>query len=92
MEDRIEIYVRNSADRTLLNLYVPARLRAQLLKALKDGGTFSDSGVPMALELSPLPEWITDDDERERAGQVGPGSHLRIPITSINLQFTEAEA
>jgi hypothetical protein len=88
MEDGIEIYVRKSADRTLLNLHVPAHLKEQFIAAL-ESGSFSDSCIPMALELSPLPDWITDQDLRGAATLAGTGVHLRIPLTAINLSFSD---
>lgn len=89
MESRgIEIYVRPSGDRVLLNLYVPAEAKAAFLKALQDG-TLDAADTPIALELSLQPEWATDAELREKIANVHGPIHARIPIDQLNLQFTD---
>jgi len=89
MESRgIEIYVRPSGDRVLLNLYVPGEARSAFLKALQ-GGTLDGAGTPIALELSLQPEWATDAESREKiANEHGP-IHARIPIDQLSVQFID---
>jgi len=88
MLDQIEIYVRNSGERTMLNFYVPENLRERFIVALK-AGSFSDDRISMALEVTTLSQWITDDDQRAKSGTHTETAHVRIPIDAINLQFTD---
>ena len=74
MEAGIEIYVRPSADRVMLNFYVPKDRLEQLMAALA-AGHVSTRDVPMALELAVLPEWLTVQGE----------GHIRVQLTEINV-------
>jgi hypothetical protein len=78
----LAIYVRYSGGRNLLHVHLPAGERENFLSGLA-AGEYSSEGTH--LELSVLPEWITDDEER--AGLVAAGSlpHLRIPLSAINV-------
>ena len=40
-------------------------------------------------ELSILPEWITDPEQRERIEKLGEVIHVRIPIAVVNTQYTD---
>ena len=80
MSNKIEIYVRNSGDRTLLNFYIPSEMREAFLSALQNGG-FEERNTDINLELSVLNEWRTDADRDE--------PHIRVPISAINLQFID---
>ncbi|WP_342051254.1 MULTISPECIES: hypothetical protein [unclassified Cupriavidus] len=84
MSDGIEIYVRDSGDRTVLNIYVPDHLREAFIAGLASG-RYSDDGVEIALELSTLPKWITDGGKRAQAEQSGESVHVRVPISVINV-------
>lgn len=84
----IEIYVRPSGDRVLLNLYVPSEARSVFLSALQ-GGTLDGAGTPIALELSLQPDWATDAEAREKIANEYGSIHARIPINQLNVQFTE---
>ncbi|NMV41941.1 hypothetical protein [Ralstonia insidiosa] len=88
MTDGIEIYVRDSGDQTLLNFYIPERLREEFITALRSG-SYLGSQVPIALELSTLPKWIVDKEQRTHAERRNESVHVRIPVTAINVQSTE---
>jgi hypothetical protein len=88
MKQMIQIYVRQSGDQVLLNICVPEGERAKFLAALSSG-TFESRTTPIAVELSMLPKWVTDDDVRDQlTGDLGV-IHARIPITAINVQILE---
>lgn len=75
MSEPCEIYVRQSGGANLLNVYGDA-------SALRQSGERME---PVAfVELSVLPEWITDPDERRAYADSGRVMHLRIPIHSAN--------
>ena len=78
MNAGIEIYVRPSGNRVLLNLYVPEGCLPDLKAALLAGHNAND--LPIALELTVLPEWLTGNGE----------GHVRIPISEINVIATDA--
>lgn len=88
MSDQIEIYVRDSGDRTLLNVFVPSRMREQLIAALQHG-SFSGCQVPIALEMPILDKWITADGQARDDEIGGEPEHVRVPITGISVHFTE---
>jgi hypothetical protein len=81
----IEIYVRPSGDRVLLNLHLSEAARSALLMGLMEG-SFEPREVRIHLELSALGKWLTQD-----RGLFAPtwaaeeAAHLRIPITAINV-------
>jgi hypothetical protein len=81
----IEIYVRPSGDRVLLNIYVPERLRETFSKSLRKG-SFEQGGVPINLEFTTLPHWATDPHDRARLRSTEP-AHMRVALTAINIQF-----
>jgi len=70
----VEIYLRPSGDRVLLNIYVPRKVSRRLSEGLKEG-RFEGREVPIHLELSALPQWYS--------GQAD--GHIRVPIASINV-------
>lgn len=73
-DETVELYVRNSASRTLLNLHAGDEAIAAAEIAKK-------SGLPQAfLELTVLPEWITDLDQRVAYQNSGELIHVRIPL------------
>lgn len=70
----IEIYVRHRTDGAMLNIYLDRKTKEALIAAL-ESGKFEDPNTPISLELSVLPEWLSE-----------PGStHARIPISEINV-------
>ena len=81
MSTGIEIYIRPSAERTLLNIYVPSAIADQVFEAFKNG-KIEDLGVPIAFEASVLPEWCT-------GGADDPSPHIRVPITAINVTVVD---
>lgn len=81
MSTGIEIYIRPSAERTLLNIYVPSAIADQFFEAFKNGKV-EDLGVPIAFEASVLPEWRTE-------GAGDPSPHIRVPITAINVTVVD---
>ena len=84
MTDQIEIYVRPRDGKAMLNILVPPHLREQFLRGLQDGA-FQSNTASIALELSPLPQWITDPTLREQAESASDQVHLRIPVAAVNL-------
>lgn len=88
MTEGIEIYIRDNGDQTLLNFYVPERLREEFITALRNG-SYWGAQVPIALELSTLPKWITDEEQRTQAERQHESVHVRIPVTAINVHSTE---
>ncbi|SIQ87876.1 hypothetical protein [Aquipseudomonas alcaligenes] len=70
----IEINIRHRSDGAMLNIYLDRKTKAALIAAL-ESGQFADSNTPINIELSVLPEWLSE-----------PGStHARIPISEINI-------
>ena len=88
MPKAVEIYIRNSSSGTLLNFYIPSDLKEEFIAALRDG-SFSKTGVDIALEVSILPHWITDADQRSEVQERGDVVHARIPLSLINVQVTD---
>ncbi len=70
----IEISVRHTHNGTLLNIHLDARAKQRLIAGLQSG-RFDSRDTPINLELSVLPEWLTDPES----------THARIPITVINV-------
>lgn len=74
-DDTIEIYVRHSGGKNLLNVYASD-------DAKKAAAQAHSRGLPTAfVELSVLPEWITDETQRAAYEAGGEVLHLRIPIS-----------
>lgn len=86
MGEQIEIYVRNCGGKTLLNFYVPKAMRERFIKGLEEG-QLEVRQIPTHLELMPLPEWITDEETRERVK--GESLHVRLPIHTLNVDYSE---
>lgn len=74
----IEIYVRHNNNGAMLNIYLDSSTKQELIAALQTG-CFESADVPIHLELSVLPEWLTIQGE----------AHARIPITEINIAETD---
>lgn len=88
MDKNIEIYVRQSASRNFLTVHASPEIRDTLLNGLREG-SFECGGSPTHLELSILPEWITDEDQRCHVkGDLDP-IHVRIPISVICTHFSD---
>jgi len=85
MDDGLEIYVRPSGDDTFLNIHASGKAKKQLLSGLKSGSC-DGREMPIHVELSVLPEWLTEgqDQAREFLQRIGP-IHVRIPISAINV-------
>jgi hypothetical protein len=88
MAKKIEIYIRDSGDRTYLNFYIPEALKEHLIDAVQTG-SFSDDGVEVNLEVAVLPKWITDQVQKRNAELVNQSVHVRIPVDMINFQISE---
>lgn len=84
MENEIAIYVRPSGDDTYLHFHVPTDRCEALFSGFKNG-SFENTDTDIHLEISILPEWITDESQREQLTQCTKVVHLRIPITRINV-------
>lgn len=74
----IEIYVRHRSDGAMLNFHLSSRDRLALIHALTMG-SMKDASIPVHLELSLLPEWLTDPESM----------HARIPISAINFNVSD---
>lgn len=87
MDDQtMEVYVRHNSGRSLLMFHIPTRIRESFLKGINNG-EFSSTDCQTYLELSVLPEWITDVDVRELLQSRGEVIHLRIPLAAITASF-----
>ena len=73
----IEVYLRQSGERLLLNIYVPKARKEEFLTSLGEG-TFEDQAVPMAFEASIQDRWRT-----------GSGEHVRAEIAAINVSWSD---
>jgi hypothetical protein len=83
----LEIYVRHSAGKALLMLHAPEALRAIVLAAVK-GGEVDSTKARIHLELSILPEWITDPSVRKQVSKIHDPIHIRIPISALSMDFS----
>jgi hypothetical protein len=88
VKDEIEIYVRHSSAGTFLNFYVPNQIKEQFITAIRRGGLEGDD-ASVTVELPVLPEWITDEKVRAKVAKLNEPVHLRIPVTSLNVTFSE---
>lgn len=86
MEEEIDVYVRHSSSGTFLNIHVPSSRKDQFAAALKQGHL---QGGGVAVELSVLPEWITDEEVRDKVSALNEFIHLRIPVTSFNISVSD---
>lgn len=86
MSKQIEIYVRPSGDRTLLNFYIPDDVRETFIAGLRDG-SFETEGIPMHIEFTVLPHWLSDESQRALR-MCEPGDlHVRLALSAINTHF-----
>ncbi len=90
MAKKLEIYVRNSTERSLLMLHIPARSRNNFLDSLKRG-EFAEDDLEMNLELTIRPEWISDPIEREKFVFSGNSIHIRIPLSAITTSYSNED-
>lgn len=74
----IEIYVRHNGNGAVLNIHLDSSTKQELITALQSG-RFESADMPIYLELSVLPEWLTTQGE----------SHARIPVAAINIAETD---
>lgn len=89
MDDQtVQVYVRHSSGRALLMFHVPKRIEESFLQGINDG-KFSLADTQPYLELSVLPEWVTDADVRAKVQSIGEVIHLRIPLAAITASFNE---
>jgi len=88
MQKEIEIYIRHSSAGTFLNFHIPSQLKKKFISAIQKG-SLSEGDALMAVELSVLPEWITDKEVQEKLSSMNESIHLRIPVTSLNVNFLE---
>ena len=79
MEKSIEVYIRQSAGRNLLNIYVPSELRELFVRGV-NSGTIEDIGIPINFEMSVSPE-----NTREKHEPL----HVSLEISAINISYTE---
>jgi len=62
----------------MLNFHLSSRDRQALILALTTG-SMEDASIPIHLELSLLPQWLTDPESM----------HARIPISAINFSVSD---
>ncbi|MCP1318387.1 hypothetical protein [Vreelandella lionensis] len=74
----IEIYIRHRSEGALLNIYLDKKTKVALVAALENG-KFDDPNVPINLELSILPQWLSEENS----------THVRVPISEINISTDE---
>ena len=74
MANGIEIYIRPSGGRNLLDFHVPAALREQFVQGFSNG-RFDSKDVNVHLEMPIRPEYFSGLSE----------NHLRFEIDSISL-------
>jgi hypothetical protein len=86
MSKQIEIYVRSSGDRILLNFYIPDELREAFIAGLKTG-SFEPPDTQMNLEFSVLPEWLSEESRRASQPHEFGDLHVRLAVSSINTHF-----
>jgi hypothetical protein len=87
----IQISVRDTGKRTLLNLHVPEQLRDLFIKRLYGGSSPGEAWpVPITLELSAQLPWITDDKQRTKASRRNETVHLCIPLDEIHVNYRDA--
>lgn len=79
MEKSIEIYIRQSAGRNLLNIYVPSELRELFISGV-NGGTIEKIGIPINFEMSVSPENVRSNHDP---------LHVSLEIGAINSSYTE---
>jgi hypothetical protein len=79
MEKSIEIYIRQSAGRNLLNIYVPSELRELFVRGV-NSGTIEEIGIPINFEMSIAPEITREKHEP---------LHVSLEIQAINVSYTE---
>ena len=79
MEKSIEIYIRQSAGRNLLNIYVPTEFRELFISGV-NGGTIENIGIPINFEISVSPENARANHEP---------LHVSLEISAINISYTE---
>jgi hypothetical protein len=88
MSNEIEIYVRPSGDKMLLNFHIPEAARDKFIAGLREGHSDGKDTI-MHLELSVLPNWLTDADERTQCFANSTSLHVRVPVAAINTHFGE---
>jgi hypothetical protein len=89
-EGKIQMSVRDTGKRTLLNLHVPEQLRELFIKRLYGGSLPGEEWpVPITLELSLQPRWITDDKQRASAKRRKETVHLQIPLDEIHADYSD---
>lgn len=79
MEKSIEIYIRQSAGRNLLNIYVPSELRELFIRGVNNG-TIEEIGIPINFEMSVTPEITPTKHEP---------LHVSLEIQAINVSYTK---
>jgi hypothetical protein len=87
MTSKLEMYVRATHDGTLLTTYASSEIKGSLEK-LTQGEVYAGGAT---LELSVLPEWITDAEERRRFVESGLSLHVRIPLDRVHLGHVDED-
>lgn len=87
MTNKLEIYIRDTHSGTMLNIYAPSALTG-CLASLARNGEYTEGAT---LELSLLPEWISDESDRRKLIESKMTLHVRIPVASIHVHLDSGE-
>ncbi|MFM0324895.1 hypothetical protein [Caballeronia glebae] len=87
---QIEVYVRDSGQGKLLSVHMPESLR-QSFSGCLEKGEFNPNWFcsSLALELSVLPEWLTDSRQRAAAKRRTENLHIRVPLDAIKVNYVD---
>jgi len=83
MPNKIEIYVRVTSE-PMLHIFLPTRIR-RLIQDSFEKIKAALSGCETHIEVSILPEWITDQGLREKFIARDENLHVRIPIRYLDI-------
>lgn len=84
----LEVYVRHNSSGAMLNILADDLMRERIVNSLS-AGKVDGTDISINLELSVLPEWVTDPETRKRVGQIPGTIHIRVPLAAINMLFEE---
>lgn len=79
----ISINVRHTHDGTLLYFHIPDHLKTEFIRGIQQGNVQLASGS--SLEVSVLPEFISNPEDSKSFKESGLFLHLNIPVSKIML-------
>jgi hypothetical protein len=84
----LEFSIRDTGNPTMLVLNMPEEIRDHFIKRVYGGSAPGEEWpVPITLELSLQPDWITDSGLRTKAKRRNEPVHLRIPLDEIHVSY-----